>query len=96
MSSNAIFTVIEELCRIPYSQRSEVSNEILLDLLTLASNKFDHPLKQMITEIARKMIIEEDLTVDEAIEKMRIVGKFPGQYAALSIVYSSCDDIDDI
>lgn len=45
LSTNALFSVIEELCRIPESERLTVSTETLLDLLTLAASKINHPLK---------------------------------------------------
>jgi len=92
LSTNALFKVIEELCRIPKSEKANVSTSELIDLLTLTSNKLNHPLKELIIDAADKMIREQDLEVDDVIWKMEIVEKYPGQYAALSILYFSCDD----
>jgi hypothetical protein len=94
LSTNALFSVIEELCRIPESQRSTVSTETLLNLLTVAASKLNHPLKEIIVDTADKMIRRQELTVDEAISKIQTVQKNPGQFAALSILYFSCDDKD--
>lgn len=95
LSTNALFSVIEELCRIPESERSTISTETLLDLLTLTASKLNHPLKDIIVDTADKMIRRQELTVDEAILKMQTVQKYPGQIAALSILYFSCDDKDE-
>ena len=92
LSTNALFSVIKELCRIPQSKRSTVSTETLLDLLTLTASKLNHPLKDLIVEAADKMIRRQELTVDNAILKMQTVQQYPGQFAALSILYFSCDD----
>ena len=95
LSTNALFAVIEELCRIHESERSNVSTETLLDLLALTASKLNHPLKDIILDTADKMIRKQELTVDEAILKMQTVQKYPGQFAALSILYFSCDDKDE-
>ncbi len=85
ISTNALFSVIEELCRIPESVRPNVSTETLLDLLDTTANKLNHPLKEIIVDAANKMILCQEQTVDETILKMYTVKKYPGQYAALSI-----------
>ncbi len=94
LSTNALFSIIEELCRIPESERPNVSTEALLDLLALTANKINHPLKGLIVETADKMILRQELTVDDVILKMQTVQNYPGQFAALSILYFSCDDKD--
>lgn len=95
LSTNALFSVIEELCRIPESERLDVSTETLLDLLAAAANKLNHPLKEFIVDTANKIIHRQELAVDDAILKMQTVQKYPGQYAALSILYFSCDDKEE-
>lgn len=95
LSTNALFSIIEELCRIPESERENVSTGVLLDLLTLTANKINHPLKGLILETADKMIRRQELTVDDVILKMQTVQKYPRQFAALSIMYFSCDDKDE-
>jgi hypothetical protein len=96
ISYNAIFAVIEEICRIPYSERQSVSTERLLKLLNLTASKLNHPLKEIIVDVANKMINDKQLSVEEAVKKMEIVKNYPGQYSALSILYFSCDDNDKI
>lgn len=95
LSTNALFSIIEELCRIPESERPNVSIEALLDLLTLTANKINHPIKDLIVETADKMIWREELTIEDVILKMQKVQKYPGQFAALSILYFSCDDKEE-
>lgn len=94
LSTNALFSIIEELCRVPESERPNASTEALLDLLALTANKINHPLKELIVETADKMIRRQELTVDDVILKMQTVQNYPGQFAALSILYFSCDDKD--
>lgn len=67
LSTNALFSVVEELCRIPESERPNVPNEPLLDLLALTAAKINHPLKGLIIETAGKMIQRQELTVDDVI-----------------------------
>lgn len=95
LSTNALFSIIEELCRLPKSERPKVSTVTLLNLLTMTANKIIHPLKNLIVETAEKMIRREELTVDDVILKMQTVQRYPGQFAALSILYFSCDDKDE-
>jgi hypothetical protein len=94
VSVNAIFSVTEEICRIPVSEKDKVEIGYLLDLLTYTRDKFDHPIKEIVFDTADKMIRGQELTVDEAIGRMETVKKYRGQFAAMSILYFSCDDID--
>ena len=95
LSTNSMFFVIEELCRIPSSDKGNVTTDFLLDLLSKTKSKFNHPLKEMIVDTASKMIKGQELTVDEAISRMENVKSYKGQFAALNIVYFSCDDKED-
>jgi hypothetical protein len=95
LSANALFSVVEELCRIPEPERSNIPIKTLLDLLTIAADKINHPLKDLIVDAADKMIRRQELAVDDVISKMHMVQKYPGQFAALSILYFSCDDKDE-
>lgn len=94
LSPNALYAIIHELCLIPHSKRSSVTTETLVDLLAITANQFNHPLKELIVDTADKMIRRQELTVEDVILKMQIVQKYPGQFAALSILYFSCDDKD--
>jgi hypothetical protein len=89
LSINAIFFVVEEICRIPSSDRKNVTTDTLMYLLAQTETKFTHPLKELVLETARKMVKGQSLTADEVISKMEIIKKYKGQYAALNILYFS-------
>ena len=95
LSTNSIFFVIEQLCRVPFSDKNRVTADLLLDLLSVTKSKFIHPLKEMVVDTATKMIQKQELTVDEAISRMNITKDYKGQFAALNVVYFSCDDEED-
>ena len=95
ISSNATFSVIDEICRIPQSERTKVTNETLFELLNLVEVSFKHPLKPAIIETAKKMINNELLEIENVISVMNRIREFKGQYAALSILYFSCNDDDE-
>ncbi|QIA21070.1 hypothetical protein [Mesorhizobium sp. AA22] len=59
-------------------------------------SKFDHPLAPMISECAISSIKRQQLSVAEILMKMDTVSGYPGLYAALSIPYFSCDDVDGL
>ena len=94
LSVNAIFSVTEEICRIPASERDTVELSYLVDLLTYTRGKFEHPLKEIVFDTADKMIRGQELAVDEVINRMEVVKKHRGQFAAMSILYFACNDID--
>ncbi len=95
LSTNAMFFVIEELCRVPSSNKDKVTADFLLDLLSETKSKFHHPLKEMVLDTASTMIKRQELTVDEAISRMESVKSYEGQFSALNIIYFSCDDKED-
>ncbi|MBS1536658.1 MAG: hypothetical protein JST20_02770 [Bacteroidetes bacterium] len=95
LSPDAMFFVIQEICRVPASMKSKISSESLFELLEVIKTKFEHQLKELVIEVACKLINGEELTVDDAISKMEIIKKYPRQYAAFSILYFSCDDKDE-
>lgn len=95
LSTNAMFYIIEEICRIPTSEREHVATDFLLDLLSIIRTKFNHPLKEMVLETACKIVKGQRLAVDEVIIKMETIKNYKKQYAALSILYFSCDGKDE-
>lgn len=95
ISSNALFSILEEVCRIPDSDRQNVSNEVLFEILSLTEEKINHPLKIIVLETAKKMISNQDLDVDDVLLNMKKIKEYPFQYAALSILYFSCNDEDE-
>lgn len=92
LSTDLAFKIIEELARITRGDRKGLEDGYLQDLLRITSSKFEHPIKEMIVDVAKKMIDSEGITVDEALLKLENVRNFPGQYSALSILYFSCND----
>lgn len=94
ISPNAVFAAIEEICRIPPSERQYVSEMLLLELLNVIDNKFEHPIKDMAFEAARSLIRKSEISVDDAIMKMEEIIKYPDVFSARNIVYFSCDDAE--
>jgi hypothetical protein len=90
ISANAIFFIIQELSQPTYIQRREnLAAQVFIDLLNFTSNKFNHPLKDIIVDTAYKMIHDQYIGLEEAIIRMNEVKKYPGQLSALNTVYSS-------
>ncbi len=90
LSANAAFAVMHELARPGAGADSPAG--IRRSLLSLLSQKLAHPLVPIVVPITERLINESDLTVEEAISAMNAIRLYPGQYAALSIAYFSCDD----
>lgn len=94
ISTNAAFIVLYELCMPPRGTR--VKKKLLAELIDLWDAKVDHPLAQSIVPIARVMARGELVSVDEAKSVLETLAPFTGQYAALGIIYFSCDDRDGV
>lgn len=94
ISPNAVFAVVEEICRIPGSERQNVSETFLLELLNGIDNKFEHPIKGLVFEVARVLIKRGKISVDDAVLKMEEIVKYQDAFSARSIVYFSCDDTE--
>jgi len=95
LSTNSMFMVIHEICRVPSSAKDKVNTDFLIGLLEETKTKFNHPLKDMVLDTAINVVNGHDLTVDEAMLRMVRVKYYKGQYNALSIMYFSCDDKED-
>jgi hypothetical protein len=92
ISPNAAFAVLHEICRPPRSVR--ISVDRLIQLLEYWRSRFDHPAADMLVEVAISIIHERDLAVQDVMTKIGLLADYPGLYAALSILYFSCDDPD--
>lgn len=90
ISPNAVFAIVEELCRIP--SRQSVSEIQLISLLAYVDGIFEHSLKPLVFEVASKMILGEGVSVADTKANLNVVSAFIGQFAALNIMYFSCDD----
>lgn len=94
ISPNAVYAVVEEICRIPVSESQIVSETLLLELLNVIEEKFEHPVKALILEVARVILRRGEISVDDAILKMEELAKYKDAFSARSIVYFSCDDTE--
>ena len=92
ISSNSVFAIVEEICRIPDEEREQVPFLSLLELLKIIETKLEHPLKTLVLQVARRMVKQEETPGDEAVINMETLKKFPRQYAALNIFYYSSFD----
>ena len=93
ISDNSLFIIIEKLIDAHDKDNSSKTANTLIELLELVGKSINHPLKELVLKTAYRMIVEVELSDDEAINGMRIVSKYPGQWAALSILYFSCIDV---
>jgi len=94
ISPNAVFAVVEEICRVPVSERQNVSEAFLLELLNVIDDRFRHPIKDLVFDVARILIRKGEISVDDAILKMEEIVRYPDAFSARSIVYFSCDDTE--
>lgn len=92
ISPNAAFMVAEELARPPHNELDKLNEMVLLDMLSELEGKFDHPIKQMVFSICRKMIRGQRVTGAEAITALDHLKDYPGQYSAVAIAYFSCNE----
>ncbi|MCW5703552.1 MAG: hypothetical protein KIT82_13350 [Bradyrhizobium sp.] len=93
ISPNAAFAVLHEICRP--GRGVSVSADRLMEHLAYWRSAFKHPAADMLAEVAEAMIHRRDLPVEDVIGRMRILAQYPGLYAALAILYFSCDDVDE-
>ena len=96
ISPNAVFTIIEEIARVPVSDRGKVSEFELKNLLKQTISNFKHPLLVNLLPTVDLMIENKEQTVDNAIILMNEIENYPGMWGALSLVYFSCDDVNGI
>lgn len=94
LSANACFLVAHELARPPRS--ADAPSEARLHLLAELRLGFQHPLRELVLNVAESMIRGRDFAVPEALILLQKVAVHRGQYNALNIVYFSCDDANDI
>lgn len=92
ISPKVVFTIIDEICKISAEER--VPKETLIGLLKHIDRKFEHPLRKLILETAQTLIFKEKIVFNETLANMEIVRKYRMQYAALSVIYFSTNDID--
>lgn len=89
ISSNAAFMVVHELARRPGSSRA--SDSTCLALLDRVDARFSHPVKDLVLEVARRMVRREPVPFEECRAIMQEIAVHPGQFNALAVVYFSCE-----
>ncbi|MCX7427224.1 MAG: hypothetical protein NTW96_16550 [Planctomycetia bacterium] len=92
ISPNAAFMVLHELCRQPRS--GNVTTEVLKRILSYWNGCFSHPLAPLLTQIVTTRIEGKELSVNDAMNAMRVISEYPHEYNALAIAYFSCDDVE--
>jgi len=95
ISANAAFMVVAEV--VTPGRSAKVSVDRRLALLDEIERAFDHPLREMVLDVARRVVRGEGFGQAEVVGFLRRVEGHPGQYDALRVV-SSCpvDDFDEI
>jgi hypothetical protein len=94
ISPNAAFMTLHEICRPPRSTRMPESAQYRM--LEYWMGRVKHPLADPVAKLAKAMIEQRDLPVEDAVAVMEEVRQFPGEYNALAIVYFSCDDVEGV
>jgi hypothetical protein len=92
ISLNAAFMVAHELARPPKNKLDKLNEMVLLDMLSELEGIFEHPIKQMVFSICRKMIRGQQVTGAEAITALDHLKDYPGQYNAVNIACFCCDE----
>lgn len=90
ISADAAFMVVHELARRPCS--SKVVDSVCLALLEQLDHRFSHPLKDMVLNVARRMVRRQSLPFEEFTKCMHQVACHRGQYNALAVIYFACND----
>lgn len=90
ISSNAAFMVVEELARVPASVT--VAPDRLLDLLEEVNTRLEHPIKELVIDVAKRFINGDRLSLSEARDAMREVAVFRNQFCALNVIYFAADE----
>ena len=91
-SPNATYSIIEELARIPSSERENVTKKRLIELVEEIDKQFNHHLKSSILNFTTMMINEEEIQIDKALEIMNQISFEKGLWGALAIAYDACED----
>jgi len=55
----------------------------------------EHPLVSVIRPLAERLVRGGDVSIEEALDAMHEIRKYPGQLGALSIAYFSAEDERD-
>jgi hypothetical protein len=92
ISPNAAFAVLSEISRPPESE--PVPPSLLREMASYWRAGFEHPLADVVSDCASARIDGREAPAQRAYEIMETISQYPGQYAALSIVYFACEADD--
>jgi len=91
ISLNALFCVLDEICRPPRSRA--VTEKRQRELVAEWSSTFEHELKEPLLRCANALVSGQTLPWLDAVAVIEQLGHFEGQRAALSVAYFAgyCD-----
>jgi len=92
ISPNAAFAVLDEISRPPKSAHPSLSDQ--MEMLAYWRSGFQHPLAEEVSTVALARIDRRCLSMEHCLGLMDTISHYPGQYAALSIVYFTCESDD--
>ena len=87
ISPNAAFMVVPGLARGP--RGSTVPADTCLNLLKMIDDRFEHPLKSLVFDLANRMILGSRIDASESMSAMRQIGEHRSMFNALNIAYFS-------
>lgn len=92
-SANACFAILEELARPPRSAAADEATR--LRWMDALAERFDHPLKTLLFDLARALVLGRRVALRTALDAAEAIGAHPGQYAALNLAYFAASDEAD-
>lgn len=89
ISLNALFCVLDEICRPP--GRSAVTEKRQRELIAEWSSTFEHVLKEPLLRCANALVSGQALPWADVVAVIEQLGHFEAQRAALSVAYFAGD-----
>ena len=90
LSAEAAFAVVHELS-YPGAD-ADAPLELRQAYLDRVDRQLDHPAKEVVLPIARRIVAGEVVSVDEAVAAMSRLDTLCSVRSALHVIYFSCDD----
>ena len=89
ISLNALFCVLDEICRPP--KKDAVAKHRQRELIAEWSSSFEHKLREPLVRCANALVSGQALPWPDAVAIINEIGSFEAQRAALSIAYFAGD-----
>ena len=93
ISSNAAFAVLSEISSPP--RGADTSSSDQMAMVAYWRSGFEHPLAEEVSKVALARIEGRCLSTEHCLALMDAISHYPGQYAALSIVYFAFESYED-